>query len=231
MSETPSPEEMILNIIKEKSVLKQNVFSNMNLNFKILKQVLKELCDTLNDEMEGVDERIMISYVEKGEYEAELRVAGDVLVFHMHTNVFQFDTGHSIWKTSYLKENSSRAYCGIINVYNFLNDSFKYNRINDSGYLIARIFINNESHFMVQGKRQMGFLYNDFVNAMIDKEQLTSIVNSAILYTLDFDLLTPPYENVKEVKVHEMRQLTDSLQLKTGKRLGFRFQADTDEIE
>ena len=40
---------------------------------------------------------------------------------------------------------------------------------NDLGYLIGRIFINHENHFMVQGKRQLGFLYNDFINQLLIK--------------------------------------------------------------
>src|SRR5574340_1141800 len=59
--------------------------------------------------------------------------------FH-HTNVFEFDTRHLVWKTSYVKEKATRSFCRMINVYNFLPDSFKYNRANDLGYLVARIF-------------------------------------------------------------------------------------------
>ena len=56
----------------------------------------------------------------------------------------------------YPEENPNRGFCGLIHIYNFLNDSFKYNRVHDLGYLIGRIFINHENHFMVQGKRQLG---------------------------------------------------------------------------
>ena len=114
---------------------------------------------------------------------------------------------------------------------NFLNDSFKYNRVNDVGYLIARIFLNNETHFFTEGKRQLGFLYNDFPNAVLNKDVLKDILHSAIIYALDFDLLTPPFENMKEVTVMEIMEATNSMNIKTGKRLGFRFQADNDQIE
>ena len=43
--------------------------------------------------------------------------------------------------TSYVKEDKNRSYCGVIHLYNFLADSFKYNRLNDVGYLIGRVFI------------------------------------------------------------------------------------------
>jgi len=223
-------QDLLFNLIKDKGVLKQDVFNNIILNFKILKNVLKEIGDDLKERMVDVDERIVIEYKDSGEFEAQLRVSGDLLVFQMHSNVFKFDMNNSLWKTSYLSENPSRGFCGMINIYNFLNDSFKYNRVNDLGYLIGRVFINHENHFMVQGKRQLGFLYNDFINATVDKEQLKSIVQSAILYALDFDLLVPHYDIVKEVSVDQVKQISDSLKLRTGKRLGFVFQNNNDEL-
>ena len=231
MMDEKATQELIFNTVKDKSVLKQDVFNNIILNFKILKQVLKEIGDDLSSRIESVDERVIIEYKDTGEFEAQLRVAGDVLVFHMHTNVFKFDSQNSLWNTSYFKENGNRGYCGLINVYNFLNDSIKYNRVNDSGYMIARLFVNAENHFMVEGKRQMGFLYNDIINSVIDKEKMKAIIQSAVLYTLDFDLFIPPYDEVKEVSVLEIQQLSDKLKMKTAKRLGFQFKADSDSIE
>ena len=223
-------QDLLFNLIKDKGVLKQDVFSNIILNFKVLKNVLKEIGDDLSDRMSNVDERVIIEYKDSGEFEAQLRVAGDLLIFQMHSNVFKFNLENSLWKSSYLSENPNRGFCGLINVYNFLNDSFKHNRSNDLGYLIGRLFINHENHFMVQGKRQLGFLYNDFINAVIDKEKLKSIVQSAILYSLDFDLLIPSYDLVNQVSVNQVKQVGDDLKLRTAKRLGFVFQNNNDEI-
>jgi len=224
-------QDLLFNLIKDKGVLKQDVFNNIILNFKTLKNVLKEIGDDLRERVSKVDERVVIEYKDSGEFEAQLRVSGDLLVFQMHSNVFKFDLSNSLWKTSYLNENQNRGYCGVINIYNFLNDSFKYNRHNDLGYLIGRIFINHENHFMVQGKRQLGFLYNDFINSTVDKDQLKSIVQSAILYSMDFDLLVPSYDIVKEVTVDQVKQVSDTLKMRTGKRLGFVFQKNDDIIE
>ena len=49
---------------------------------------------------------------------------------------------------------------------------------------------------MVQGKRQLGFLYNDFVHSTVDKEKLKSIVQSAIIYSLDFEGCGIPDRNI-----------------------------------
>ena len=119
----------------------------------------------------------------------------------------------------------------MINVYNFLNDSFRYSRTNDLGYLIGRVFVNKENHYFLEGKRQLGFLYHDFPNKIIDKQALRNIVESAIIYALDFDLFTPPFDEMQEVSVSQILEASENMRIKTGKRLGFRFQADNDQIE
>lgn len=223
-----STNEMILKILKEKASLKQDVFHKNIALFAVLKSVVKKFAEELKPQAAEIDKRLVVEYKNKSEFEFELRVAGDVLLFSMHTNVFEFDTSHPIWKTSYLRDNESRSYCGMINVHNFLADSFKYNRANDLGYLVARIFVNNEDHFFVEGKRQLGFLYNDFAHSIIDAVQLRQIVESAVLYCLGFDLFTPPFDEVKVVSLAQVLENSSMMSLKTGKRLGFRFQADSD---
>ena len=224
-------QDLMFSMVRDKSILKQDIFNNIILNFKVLKQVLKEAGDDLKDQIKEVDDRVVVEYKETGEFEAQIRIAGDLLIFQMHSNVFRFDRNNTLWNTSYLNENENRGYCGIINIYNFLNDSFKYNRGNDLGYMVGRIFINHENHFMVQGKRQLGFLYNDFINSVIDKDKLKSIIQSAIIYCLDFDLLVPKYDLVKEVSVKQINQINNDQRLKTGKRLGFVFQSNSDNVE
>lgn len=227
----PTGKELVLKLLKEKSSLKQDVFHKNIGVFEDLKEVIKEVANDFKNEVGKIDTRIVIDYREKGPYEIELKVAGDVLFFNMHTNVFDFDKSHPIWKTSYVRDNPSRSFCGMINIYNFLADSFKYNRINDVGYMIARIFTNNELHYFVEGKRQLGFLYNDFPNKTINKETLRNIVESAIIYALDFDLFTPPFDEMQEISVSQILEASENMRIKTGKRLGFRFQADSDQIE
>ena len=224
-------QDLMFGMVRDKSILKQDIFNNITLNFKVLKQVLKEVGDDLKEQISEVDDRVIIEYKETGEFEAQIRIAGDLLIFQMHSNVFRFDRNNTLWNTSYLNENENRGYCGIINIYNFLNDSFKYNRANDFGYMVGRIFINHENHVMVEGKRQLGFLYNDFINSVIDKDKLKSIIQSAIIYCLDFDLLVPKYDLVKEVSVKQINQLIDDQKLKTAKRLGFVFKSNSDKVE
>lgn len=211
--------------------MKQDVYDKTFQAFKIMKSTAKQMVADFKSEIAAVDKRIILEYRDKTEFEFELRIAGDLLIFAMHTNVFEFDKAHQVWKSSYVKEDPARSFCGIINIYNFLNDSFTYNRINDLGYVIGRVFVNKENHYFIEGKRQLGFLYNDFVHALIDDKAIQAILESTILYCLNFDLFTPPFDTIKEVSVSDMQTASENMQIKTGKRLGFRFQVDSDEID
>ncbi len=231
MKKEQSPKQLILEMLKDKASLKQDIFQNTTENFNQLKAVLIGIIADVRDLFGDSDDRVRLEYNDKGDYEAQITIGGDVLCFYMHTNVFKFESNNSLWRTTYCEEDETRGYVGVINIYNFLSDSIKYNRMNDSGYLIARIFVNKEGHFFVQGKRQLGFLYNDFANATLNKEGLKEIVQSAIMYTLDFDLFTPPYQDVQEVSVQDIGILSQHLNIRTGKRLGYKFQSDSDSIE
>ena len=218
--------ELILQTLTDKSLMKQVIYDKALEAFGLLKEVLHEISLDLNGNLKGLDRRIRLEFVDRGKFEAELKVAGDILIFSMHSNIFEFDRDHSIWKLSYVQEDKMRSYCGIISIYNFLTDSFKYNRMDDLGYLIGRIFVNKDSHYFLEGKRQMGFLYNNFGSIEIDKETLRKIVETAILYTLEFDLLVPPYDTVKIASVGQVNNKIENAKLQTGKRLGYKFNSD-----
>lgn len=219
-------EEQIVRVIKEKSKLKQKVFANTFEVFTMLKGILDEMEGVYNEQLTGLFVDKSFRFKEVSKFQHELKVAGDMLVFQMHSNVFEFDRDHGVWKISYVKNDKMCTYSGIINIYNFLADSFKYNRVNDLGYLIGRIFINKDFHYFVEGKRQMGFLYNDFGNEVISKESLKSIIETAIAYSLEFDLLVPPYEKVKVISVDQIQEKRRDSQPITAKRLGFDYRSD-----
>jgi len=224
--EKQDPQKLIIDTLIEKSGMKQRVYENTLETFSIIKSSLHEMATSLNGNLKSNDKKIRLEYRDRGKFEAEIRVAGDILIFSMHSNVFEFDRDHSIWKLPYVEENKLNSYCGVINIYNFLTDSFKYNRNEDLGYLIGRLFINRENHYFVEGKRQMGFLYNNFGQAIISKHDVKRIIETAMLYSLEFDLLVPPYDMVKIATVAQMNTKIESSKLQTGKRLGFKFNSD-----
>lgn len=229
MKQKKTPKELIIDTLIEKSYTKKIVYDNTLAVFGIVKEVLKNLSFEYNKELKKENKKLSIEFRDGGSFETEIKIAGDLIIFNMHTNIFEFDRGHGIWKTSYVQENNMSTYCGIINIYNFLADSFKYDRADDLGYLIGRIYINKDNFYFVEGKRQLGFLYNNFGLETISKEVITNIVESAILYCLDFDLLVPPYESVSITSVNNMIEKINKSKTQTGKRLGFQFYVEDND--
>ena len=220
--------ESLKTLVFDKSDLKQQVYQATKETFEMFRNTTHELMSLFEEQAHKEERNVHFSFTDHGDFEFEVKFAGDVLVFVMHSNVFEFSRDHQVMKSPYIREDKRRSYCGVIRIYNFLADSFIYNRDQDLGYMIGRVFVNNDKHYFIEGKRELGMLYNNFNTSLITNESVQSIVESAIEYTTNFDLLTPPYDEVKLVSVGEMRSDLDKKSLVTGKRLGFRFQADTD---
>ncbi|MDY0101553.1 MAG: hypothetical protein RBS07_01360 [Lentimicrobium sp.] len=216
----------LFEVLREKALLKKEVYQQTLLTFNLFRSTIMDLVTAYQNKYNSSKPVIPFEFRDRGEFELELRFGGDVLIFIMHSNIFEFSRTHEVMKTNYIREEKSRSYCGVINIYNFLADSFKYNRMNDIGYMIGRVFINKDAHYFIEGKRELGRLYNNFASSEINADNVSQIIESAVLYTINFDLLTPPYDEVKLVSLSEIQASLDNMKLKTGKRLGFRFQAD-----
>lgn len=212
---------ILVEALLNKASLKQFIYRNMLSNFEVLKSTLKELIEDVHAKTADRDKNVLVSYKETSAFEVQIQFGGDVLVFSMHTNVFNFDENHIIHKSKYVDDDISNSYCGMIEIYNFLSDSLKYQRVNDVGYLIGRVFINKENHFFTEGKGQMGFLFNDFSTQVLSNEVLENVIEIAILYCIEFDLWAPPIAEVAEITVMEKLQQDGSVAHKTAKRMGF----------
>ena len=151
-------EAEILKLLKEKSATKQLIYRNTKEVFDdlviSLKSKEKSLTSLLKNEVENVE----LEFKSNGLFDVQLKFAGDTLLFHMHSNIFDFPPTHEIFKSKYINSDKTRSFCGVINIYNFLSDSLKYNRLNDEGVLIGRIFINKEKKFFVEGDEDLNLL-------------------------------------------------------------------------
>ncbi len=226
MDKSPLREKILATIIN-KSTLKQHIFDNTFATFNELKDVLFEIASELDDDLDGkLDKRVRIEYRDRGKFEAQLQIANDLLIFRMHTDVFEFDSNHIIWQNEYVQAERDNSYCGVIDIYNFLSDSFKFNRNADEGYLIGRIFINREKCFFVEGKRQSLVRPMVFGKEKITREDLVAIMEAAINYAINFDLLVPSYEDNKRVTVDQFNSKMDNSKFVTGKRIGYEFNVD-----
>lgn len=216
----------IIKLLSEKSLIKYKTYDNTIAVFDTIKEMITKITDDIKKSVSKMEIQIPVEYKENGKFEMEMRVASDLVLMTMHSNIFKMPNSHYVSQLKYVKQNHMRAYCGVINIYNFIADSFKYNRTNDYGHLIGRIFINHENHFFVEGKKQLGFLFNDFTNQIVSSETMEKIINTSIIYSIQLDLVAPPLDSIQTISVGEMNQITSNISLRTGKKLGFRFSND-----
>lgn len=212
----------IIDGLNSKAALKQHIYRNTLTVFEQFKKCATEIANKLTPQVVSKDKSLEVELKEISAFEFHLKFSGDTIAFIMHTNVFSFPPEHEISKTSYVNEAPDRGYCGMIQAYNFLSDSLKYQRLGDIGYLLARIFINCEGNFYVDGQRQLDFLFKDFNKQKIDNESIIKIIEQTMLYALDFDLYIPPMDSMKEMTVQEKDYFNNPRGFATGKRLGFK---------
>ena len=223
MSNDVSP---LVNAILLKSGLAKDVTDRSYSVLQLIKSVLQEVESELRKQVVAVDPRIKVKYQDRGTFEAEIKVGEDLLIFILHTNAFVFEQAHPVWKTGYVSLDPSRGTVGMISVYNFLSDSFKFDRRNDIGHLVARMFINRDGNFFVEGKRQLGVLFNDYANMKADQVLLKQFIESAISFSIDIDVNVPTYDVMKEITVYEAMVNTMQSSVTTSKRLGFKFESE-----
>lgn len=216
-----SNKEHILKLVTEKGITAIEVFNKSKIVFENIKTILQAIEKDLKRKTTAIDARIPVEYDDRGRLEVHFKVANDVLVFLMHTAVFNFDNSHFISKTSYVKENPLRGFCGMIYVYNFLADSIRFNRTNDSGALVARLFVNKENHFFVEGKKQVGILFNDFENEIMDGSKLKKIIETLLIHVLELDVNVAPFESMQHITLQQLLENSPQLGFSTGKRFGF----------
>ncbi len=148
-----------------------------------------------------------------------MKIAGDLLVFLLHTNIVTLDPEHGVNKSPYVMESPERRYLGQINVYNFMADSFKYNRLNDPGYLLARLFVNCENHFLVEGDGQLGYMFNDISQHTLEEADISIFIQLLIVRAIDSDLVSPPFPTLRSITLNQKLGMTSALGM--GQKIGF----------
>lgn len=218
--------DKIIDLLKNKASVKQDVFAHGKSAFNEFKESAKELIYELAENYSKVDPRVKLLFEDKNEQEFRIVVGGDILIFHMHTNVFQYDKSHYFWQQSYFKEDSTRAYGIMFRVYNFLADSITFNRENDLGYLIGRIFVNKENHFVLESKLRLGTHYTNLSTQLFTKELQRKVILCLLHYSMEFELTVPHYTNVQTISIGQALDFNNSIKTQTVKRLGFKFGSD-----
>jgi len=212
--------EIIFEGLKQKSTTKQSIYRNTKETFDQLKISASKIVDKLSKKITEVDSSVIIEYRNINDFEFQIKFSGDLLIFVMHSNVITFPEENELMSTAYVEEDFRRRFFGHIMAYNFMADSIKYGRMNDPGYLIGRLLINFENHFYLEGVTQMDLPFTDIANNIIDEEALRLFVESAMVASVNNDLLAPDIEDIRKITV---KQKMENQQVSRGQKLGFSF--------
>ncbi|MEY4973765.1 MAG: hypothetical protein RLZZ55_552, partial [Bacteroidota bacterium] len=142
--------QQLIDLLMHKSALKQDVADDLEVVFADLRKLIDLEIKALKEVI--TDERVRLFVKDRGDHEFHVYIGSDVLVFNLHHNVFRLPDSNPLWGTSYFKSQPNNGYFGTIHIYNFLAESLQQNRLDDQGYLLARIFVNHERHFFIEGK-------------------------------------------------------------------------------
>ncbi len=221
-------EELLHNLIRKSNLLKK-VEGNTQKAMLSFTEVAQDIETFLKENTTEEALKNNVCFTQSNDSFFEMQFNDDVLVFVMPPDVFEFSRNHEVMRSPYIKEDRERSYCGMILIYNFLANSLENKRMNDSGYMIGRILINKDGHYFVEGKKEISQILNNFTQNEFSKETALEIMTLAIKYTLNFDLLLPDFNMFKEINVSDILYLKEQVMtLKTAKRLGFRFEKDTE---
>ncbi len=202
-------------------VVKQDVFRHSFEVFESVKKNAQYAANSLKSDSDKLDNRIQVSYKDVSKNECWLQFGGDLLIFSLHSNVFAFDKSHSLYNTQYVLKNPNRAYFSMIEIFNFLNDSVIYDRYRDIGELMARIFVNSENHFFVEGMGALGSLYTDLEFQVLDDSYLTNIIESCVVASIQYDLWAPPFQDVRYIPLASIIEQNGNSPRTTSKRMGY----------
>lgn len=212
----------VVQLIKGKISLKIKLFHKAVEWFKELEEEAQNLLEDIKREVLSFNNQIKIELIKFNEFQFRIRIGGETLVVAMHSNIHQIPTYHYFWNLQYLKDNPLNGFCALIYFYNFLNDSFLYNRTEDTGELIARMYVNHEKHFFVEGKHRMDFLYTEFDKQILTRDKMKEILIQALFCSLSSDLTTPELGVVMKTTVGAIQSIIGSSYFSTGKKIGFR---------
>ncbi len=220
MSETRNSLAHIKQLLENKSTAKQVTYKNLISAFGTLAEESEHVVEELRNQIKLSDEDVIVDFQHVNEHEFQVKLAGDLLVFVLHTNIVTFEESHPAMQLPYCKENDINRYFGQIMIYNFMSDSIRYHRVNDPGYLLARILLNHENRFLVEGEGVLGQIYSSISARALQPVDLKLLVENALTIAIENDLMAPPFPKVRFITLHQKMEKT--LELGAGQKIGFR---------
>ncbi len=220
MSEQSDPLIHIQQLLESKSTAKQITYKLLLECFGLLAKESKRVVGELKKRIRPGDDDVTVDFKEVHEHEFQVKLAGDLLVFVLHTNIVTFDENHPVMKEPYINEKDVNRYFGQIMIYNFMSDSIKFNRVNDPGYLLARLLINHEGRYVIEGEGRLGALFNKISDGPITETDLNILIKLALTVAIEIDLMAPPYTDVRFITLYQKMEKTQ--ELGGGQKIGFK---------
>ncbi len=220
MDTEQDPLDRIQRLLENKSTAKQITYKNLTGSFDSLAKESKRVIGELKKKVKPSDQDVTVDFKRINDHEFQVKLAGDLLIFVLHTNIVTFEEESEVMKDPYTRQNEINRYFGQIMIYNFMSDSVKFNRVNDPGYLLARLLINHEGRYIVEGEGKLGRVYSHISPEPISEPDLNILVKLALTLAIENDLMAPPYPQVKFITLYQKLEKTQ--ELGAGQKIGFR---------
>jgi hypothetical protein len=213
------PVRFIKNMLENKSTAKQTTYKHVCWAFEVLAREGELIIEELKRRAKPDDPDVTIEFNSITDQEFDIKLAGDMLIFVMNTNIITFEDAHPIMKEDYIRENEVNRYFGQIMIYNFMADSMKFNRYNDPGYLLARLMINHEMRFFIEGEKELT-PYNKISDKPISEEDLHMLVKVVLKMAIENDLVAPAFTAIKSITLNQKKD--HALEFGGAQKIGFR---------
>lgn len=214
------PLDRIQKLLEYKSTAKQVTYKKLITAFELLAKESKRVIAELKKKTKPGDTDVTLGFERINEHEFQVKLAGDMLVFVLHTNIVTFDDSHEVMKDPYIQAADINRYFGQIMIYNFMSDSLKFHRVNDPGYLLARLLINHDGRYIIEGEGKLGVVFSHISESTITEADLNILVKLALTLAIENDLMAPPYTQVKFITLYQKLEKTQ--ELGAGQKIGFR---------
>ncbi len=211
--------DYITKLLESKSAAKQTTYKHLLAAFSLLSKEAKRITAELKKKANPNDNDVTIEFSAVNEHEFHVKLAGDLLIFVLHTNIVTFADDHTIMQDPYMKQQEVNRYFGQIMIYNFMSDSLKFNRVNDPGYLLARLMINQDNRFFIEGEGQLATLFSRVSEQPLTNEVLDALVKLSLAIAIENDLMAMPYPDVKFITLHQKLEHTPDMG--GGQKMGF----------
>lgn len=101
-----------------------------------------------------------------------------------------------------------------------MSDSVKYNRVNDPGYLLARLLVNHEGRYVIEGGGRLAEISNKVSGAPVTDQELNLLVKLAMTIAIENDLMAPPFPQVQFITLMQKNEKTQ--EMGGGQKIGFK---------